>query len=129
MKKVNYYSASEYVARRAGCTNSNYRIAGGRYILSENDVRAMLPFITPEELITGLDIILVSRDEAERLIKEGGYKIGVGEPEEPSAESVVETEPTESPSETETSAEKESEDAEETETEETEETTEKEEEE
>lgn len=109
MKKVNYYSASEYVTRRAGCLHSSYRIPGGRYIISENEVRSMLPYITPEELVTGLDIIPVSKQEAERLIKEGGYHIGPEEitTNEEATQPAVEEESSSSSEETEEATEEE----------------------
>lgn len=75
MKKENYYSASEYVAKRAGCTHSCYKTSDGRYVLTERDVRAALPQMTQEELITGFDIIPLSEQEALRLISENGYRI------------------------------------------------------
>lgn len=76
MKNVNYYTASEYVARRASCLHSSYRTSDGRYVVSENDVRAALPYILPEELVGGFDIIPITLEEAKTLIREGGYQIG-----------------------------------------------------
>lgn len=80
MERMRIYSASEYVARRARCIHSSYRTKDGRYIISEKDVMAALPFITPDELVHGFDIIPLTDDEAKVLIREGGYSIG-----EPSA--------------------------------------------
>lgn len=76
MRKENYYSASEWVARRAGCLQTSYRTVDGRYIISEQNVRSAIPFMTPDEYVTGFDITVVSEEEAERLIAEGGYQIG-----------------------------------------------------
>lgn len=76
MKKINYYTASESVATRARCLHSSYRTKDGRYIISENDVHAALPYMTTEEYATGFDIILVTKKEAERLVAENGYQIG-----------------------------------------------------
>lgn len=76
MRKENYYSASEWVARRAGCLQTSYRTVDGRYIISEQNVRSAIPFMTPDEYVTGFDITVVSEEEAERLIVEGGYQIG-----------------------------------------------------
>lgn len=76
MRKENYYSASEWVARRAGCLQTSYRTIDGRYIISEQNVRSAIPFMTPDEYVTGFDIKVISEEEAERLIAEGGYQIG-----------------------------------------------------
>lgn len=76
MKEEKIYSASADVAERAQCIESSYRTADGRYIISEKTLRDLRFQMTAEEFVTGVDVIIVTKDEAERLIKEGGYMIG-----------------------------------------------------
>lgn len=82
MKEIGYYTASEYVARRAGCLHSSYRTTDGRYIVSDNDLRNALPLMTPEEYVSGFDLIPVTAEEAKVLVRNGGYQIGPPHSEE-----------------------------------------------
>jgi len=75
MRKESTFLASAEIARRAGVITTNYRTKDGRYIVSEKALRALS--IMPEEYVNGLDVEIISEAEAERLIAENGYQIGV----------------------------------------------------
>lgn len=77
MRTDKYYSASEKVAALGGYTDVRYKVEGGRYILSESDIRNMVigGKISPSDF-RSLDIVEVSAAEARRLIAENGHAIG-----------------------------------------------------
>lgn len=92
MRKEAIYAASADIARRAGVISSSYRTADGRFILSEHDLRSVRFSMTPEEYVTGLDVEIVSEEEAKTLIRDGGYQIG--EPPAPETGGTAEAENT-----------------------------------
>ncbi len=77
MRRESTFLASAEIARRAGVITTNYRTADGRYIVSEKALRGLWASIRPEEYVNGLDVELITEDEAKRLIAEGGYQIGI----------------------------------------------------
>lgn len=72
MRTDKYYSASADIAERGGFTPYRHKIEGGRYLLSESDIRNMiaLGLIGIDEM-RDLDIIEIDSEEADRLILEG----------------------------------------------------------
>lgn len=76
MEVKKLYLASEDIARRARCIDSSYRTKDGRFIISEKSLRDFSFRMTPEEYVTGLDVEMITEEEAQRLIAEGGYAIG-----------------------------------------------------
>lgn len=76
MKEEKIYLASEDIATRAYVIDTAYRTKNGRYIISENALRDFRFRMTPEEYVTGLDVELISREEAKRLQAENGWAIG-----------------------------------------------------
>lgn len=90
MKKEATFLASADIARRAGVTETNYRLKDGRYVISEKCLRSFRMSMTPEEYAHGLDVEIVSDEEALRLIKESGYTIGEPKEQQPATD-VAET--------------------------------------
>lgn len=74
MNKENFYLASKDVAERTGYASVRYVAPDGRYILSSRDLRFVR--MTAEEYAKGLDVEMISSEEADRLIALGGYKMG-----------------------------------------------------
>lgn len=70
------YLVIREVAIRSGVIESRYRIADGRFVLSNKDLS--LVRLTSDEYITGLQgIERVSEAEAQRLIAENGFRRGL----------------------------------------------------
>ncbi len=76
MRVEGRYVASASVARRTGMIESRYRTKDGRFILSEKDLRSVRLTMKPEEYVNGLDVELITQEEASTLIREGGYTLG-----------------------------------------------------
>lgn len=76
MREEGTFLASADVARRVGAIATSYRVKDGRYVISEKALRGVRLQMTPEEYVNGLDVQLVSEQEAERLIAENGYQYG-----------------------------------------------------
>lgn len=76
MRAEGTFLASADVARRAGAIDTSYRAKDGRFILSEKALRGVRMQMKPEEYVSGLDVELISEQEAERLIAENGYQYG-----------------------------------------------------
>lgn len=96
MKQEQLFSASADIARRAGVVASSYRTKEGRFILAESDLSRLKMY--PEEYVSGLDVIKISRDEAKRLIAENGYQMGeevIGSSSSEGEESIEENVPAE----------------------------------
>lgn len=70
------FSASAEIAERARLTEVRYMTTDGRYILTDKDLARLN--LTPEEYVSGIDVILLTEEEAGRLIAEGGFKFGDG---------------------------------------------------
>lgn len=75
------YKAGAELVRRAGLEKDRFMTKDGHFIISEGDLRFMASrgVITPEEFITGLDLEIVTPEESQALIQEGGYNLS-GEP-------------------------------------------------
>lgn len=71
------FSVSADIAERTGLTEVRYRTEDGRYILTDKDLARLT--LTPEEYMHGIDVILLTEEEAGRLIAEGGFNVG-GQP-------------------------------------------------
>jgi len=94
------FSVSADVAVRAGLANERYRTADGRFVMTDKDLQRVR--LTPEEIVHGLDAIMLTKQEAEHLIAENGLKMGFEEDtaeEEPVVEQPVEVEEAEAESE------------------------------
>lgn len=76
MRAEGTFLASADVARRAGAIGTSYRTKDGRFVISEKALRSVRLQMKPEEYVSGLDVELISEQEAERLIAENGYKYG-----------------------------------------------------
>ena len=76
MKEEKTYLASADVAERAGCIDSSYRTKSGKFIISEKALRDFRFRMTAEEYVTGLDIEMLTPEEAVRLARENNYAIG-----------------------------------------------------
>lgn len=83
------FSVSADVAVRAGLANERYRTADGRFIMTDKDLQRVR--LTPDEIVHGLDAIMLTKQEAEHLIAENGLKMGFEETVE--EEPVVEQTP------------------------------------
>ena len=69
------YLVSRDVAIRSGLIQERYRIADGRFVLSNKDLSYVR--FTPDEYIDGLKgVERTSEEFAERLIAENGYQMG-----------------------------------------------------
>lgn len=69
------YLVSRDVAIRSGLIQERYRIADGRFVLSNKDLSYVR--FTPDEYIDGLKgVERTSEEIAERLIAENGYQMG-----------------------------------------------------
>ncbi len=69
------YVASRDIAERSGMIASRYRTKDGRFILNNRDLSRIR--LTADEYVTGLaGVEIVSESEADRLINEGGYRLG-----------------------------------------------------
>lgn len=84
MQTETYFSVSEDIARRSGMIGQRYMTKDGRYILSDRDLRSLR--LEPLEYIHGIDVEMLSRDEAKTAIAEGGYKMTEDPVEEPAGE-------------------------------------------
>ena len=86
------YLVTREIAMRSGVINSRYRIADGRFVLSNKDLA--LVRLTSDEFLTGLQgVERVSEGDAQRLIAENKFQRGLGNvsvPIEPVQEEVVE---------------------------------------
>ena len=70
------YLVTREIAMRSGTINSRYRIADGRFVLSNKDL-AMIRF-TSEEYLTGLQgVERVDERDAQRLIAENNFQRGL----------------------------------------------------
>lgn len=67
------FTVSVEVAQRAGLYGKRYLTPEGRVVLSEADLR--LVRMTPEEYVTGIDAVLITREEKKLLISQGGYRM------------------------------------------------------
>ena len=67
------YTVSVEVARRAGLYGRRYLTPDGRVILSESELRRVR--LEPDEYVTGLDARLITTEEKQQLIHDGGYRM------------------------------------------------------
>lgn len=75
MERIVYFSVSRSVAERSTLLPVRYRTKDGRFILSDKDLQRVR--LLPGEFTSGLDVIMLpSKDEADRLIAEGGFLLG-----------------------------------------------------
>lgn len=72
---VAYYLASLAILKRAGLENKRYRTADGRYILDNKDLLRVR--FTSEEIVKGLPVEMISKEEVKKLIAQGGYNRSV----------------------------------------------------
>ena len=82
MESNKSYKASAELVRRAGLEKDRYMTKDGQYfIISEGDLRFMASrgIITPEEFVSGLPVVIITTEERNILISEGGYNL-TGEP-------------------------------------------------
>jgi len=70
-----HYLASEDIARRSGMIESRYRTKDGRYVLNNRDLSRIR--LSGDEFVTGLNgIEKITKEDADALIKDGGYTLG-----------------------------------------------------
>lgn len=93
-KEDKIYLVSADIAERAQCIESSYRTEDGRYIISEKALRDFRFQMTAEEYVTGLDAEIITKAQAQRLMKANNYAIGPELPPDPEPEVNEET-PTE----------------------------------
>lgn len=71
------YLVTRQVAMRSGVINSRYRVADGRFVLSNKDLS--LVRLTSDEFLTGLQgVERISEADAQRLIAENKFQRGLG---------------------------------------------------
>ena len=78
MESNKSYKASAELVRRAGLEKDRYMTKDGQYfIISEGDLRFMASrgIITPEEFVSGLPVVIITAEERNTLIAEGGYNM------------------------------------------------------
>lgn len=85
------FSVSADIARRSGLINMRYRTADGRFILTDKDLQRVR--LTPDEFVSGLDAIRLTKSEAEKLIAENNFKMGEASTEEIAEQAVNEETP------------------------------------
>lgn len=72
------YLVTREIAERSGLIDTRYRIADGRFVLNDRDL-ARVRF-TPDEYISGLQgVEKVSTQEAELLIAQNNYTMGLND--------------------------------------------------
>lgn len=70
------YLVTKEIAMRSGVINSRYRVADGRFILSNKDLA--LVRLTSDEYVNGLQgVELISEAESQRLIAENHFQRGL----------------------------------------------------
>lgn len=74
------FSVSADVARRSGLANERYRTADGRFVMTDKDLQRVR--LLPDEIVNGLDAIMLTKQEAEHLVSENGLKMGFADTEE-----------------------------------------------
>ena len=90
-KEDKIYLVSADIAERAQCIESSYRTEDGRYIISEKALRDFRFQMTAEEYVTGLDAEIITKAQAQRLMRANDYAIGPELPPEPEPEVNEET--------------------------------------
>lgn len=69
------YVVTRRIAERSGMLGTRYRTTDGRFILNDRDLSRV--YFTPDEYINGLQgVEKITKNEADGLIKGGGYKMG-----------------------------------------------------
>ena len=74
MIDVAFYLVSESIARRSGAIASKYRTKNNKYILDNKDLARIR--LTSEEYVHGLDIEMITLEQAKELIAENRYAMG-----------------------------------------------------
>lgn len=74
MEKETLFSVSADIARRCGLEGERYRIADGRYVLTDKDLQRLR--LTTQEFIGGIDATLLTDEQAGALIAQAGGQIG-----------------------------------------------------
>ena len=72
-KKARFFLADAELARRARVANTVYQTKDGRVIMSEKDLQRLT--FTADEMLNGIPVEEVSREEAHKKIAENGYKL------------------------------------------------------
>ncbi len=86
MREVIYFSVSADVAERCGVSESSYKTKDGRSIVTARELQRLL--LSPDEYVSGVDAVRLTKKEAEKAIKDGGYQLGIIKKEEPKEEEV-----------------------------------------
>ena len=102
MRTTKYYKVQPSVAERSGVADVRYRTADGMMILNEQDVRMIR--LEPEEYLKGVVEAILTEEEADLLIEQGGKRMGLPPVEEEDTDSVEDV-PTEEPDPTEENTE------------------------
>lgn len=78
MVDLSIYVVTQEIAMRSGVIDTRYRTKDGRFILNSRDLSRIR--LVGEEFVRGLEgVESVTKQEADRLIAEGGYKMGLPE--------------------------------------------------
>ncbi len=80
MKESIYFSVSKDIAERCGVVDTTYKTKDGRSIVTSREMQRLM--LTPDEYVNGVDAIRMTKKEAEKAIKDGGYNLGSKEKEE-----------------------------------------------
>jgi hypothetical protein len=92
MVDLSIYVVTQEIAIRSGVIETHYRTKDGRFILNSRDLSRIR--LVGDEFVNGLDgVESITEQEADRLISEGGFKMGLPkeEPVEEQEQTNVET--------------------------------------
>lgn len=73
-----FYLVTEEIAMRCGLVNDRYKTQDNKFILDNKDLSRLR--LTSQEFVNGVEgIEMITKQEADDLIEQGGYTIGKGE--------------------------------------------------
>ena len=75
MKETVYFLCPPEIAVRAGIDKTGYVVSDGRYIATDT-ILSKINF-TADEIVNGLEVERITREDAMRLERENGYKTGL----------------------------------------------------
>ena len=76
MVDLSIYVVTQEIAMRSGVIDTRYRTQDGRFILNSRDLSRIR--LVGEEFVKGLEgVESITKQEADRLIAEGGYQMGL----------------------------------------------------
>ena len=75
MRTTKYFLVRPEIAQRAGVADVRFRTQDGKMILSEQDIRSVR--LEPEEYLNGVVEDVLTEEQANILIAEGGKQLGL----------------------------------------------------